>query len=53
MTTSEIEQFLYREALLMDEHRYQEWLSLDGRRDLLGPMRARGQRSDARSLDHL
>jgi benzoate/toluate 1,2-dioxygenase subunit beta len=28
MTTSEIEQFLYREALLMDEHRYQEWLSL-------------------------
>lgn len=28
MTTAEIEQFLYREASLMDEHRYQEWLSL-------------------------
>ncbi|HXQ52531.1 MAG TPA: aromatic-ring-hydroxylating dioxygenase subunit beta [Stellaceae bacterium] len=28
MTTPEIEQFLYREALLMDEHRYEEWLSL-------------------------
>ena len=28
MTTSELEQFLYREAALMDEHRYQEWLSL-------------------------
>jgi benzoate/toluate 1,2-dioxygenase beta subunit len=28
VTTAEIEQFLYREASLMDEHRYQEWLSL-------------------------
>jgi len=28
MTRAEIEQFLYREACLMDEHRYQEWLSL-------------------------
>lgn len=28
MTPYEIEQFLYREARLMDEHRYQEWLSL-------------------------
>jgi benzoate/toluate 1,2-dioxygenase beta subunit len=28
MTRTDIEQFLYREACLMDEHRYQEWLSL-------------------------
>jgi 3-phenylpropionate/cinnamic acid dioxygenase small subunit len=28
MILAEIEQFLYREALLMDEHRYQEWLAL-------------------------
>jgi 3-phenylpropionate/cinnamic acid dioxygenase small subunit len=28
MTPREIELFLYREARLMDEHRYREWLSL-------------------------
>jgi benzoate/toluate 1,2-dioxygenase subunit beta len=28
MKRREIRQFLYREARLMDEHRYQEWLSL-------------------------
>jgi benzoate/toluate 1,2-dioxygenase subunit beta len=28
MNPQSIESFLYREALLMDEHRYQEWLSL-------------------------
>ena len=28
MDQREIEQFLYREALLLDEHRYEEWLSL-------------------------
>jgi benzoate/toluate 1,2-dioxygenase beta subunit len=28
MDPREIEQFLYREALLLDEHRYEEWLSL-------------------------
>jgi 3-phenylpropionate/cinnamic acid dioxygenase small subunit len=28
MRVREIERFLYREARLMDEHRYQEWLSL-------------------------
>jgi 3-phenylpropionate/cinnamic acid dioxygenase small subunit len=28
MRVREIETFLYREARLMDEHRYQEWLSL-------------------------
>ena len=27
-SVSEIEQFLFREARLMDEHRYEEWLSL-------------------------
>lgn len=28
MDQREVEQFLYREALLLDEHRYEEWLSL-------------------------
>ena len=28
MKRREIKNFLYREACLMDEHRYQEWLSL-------------------------
>jgi 3-phenylpropionate/cinnamic acid dioxygenase small subunit len=28
MDRNEIEQFLYREAHLLDEHRYEEWLSL-------------------------
>lgn len=28
MNAREIEQFLYREARLMDEHRYHDWLSL-------------------------
>src|SRR4051794_6782509 len=28
MNPGSIEKFLYREARLMDEHRYQEWLSL-------------------------
>ncbi len=28
MTETEIEQFLYHEAALMDEHRYDEWLEL-------------------------
>ena len=28
MSDSDIEQFLFREARLMDEHRYEEWLAL-------------------------
>ena len=28
MTDADIEKFLFREARLMDEHRYQEWLTL-------------------------
>ena len=41
MSDSDIEKFLFREARLMDEHRYEEWLTLwTGRRRVLGPLRA-------------